>query len=149
MLSWRRLVVIGILSGLAMAAALFLGGAIASRITYGPQMAPEGKFEADKINALYFLWTKALIGACLGIVFSILYDRLPLARRLSGPWVGVKYGLVFWFVVSLWNMSHPIVYGTTELRDKLFWLVYSACGFAGYGAAFGFLYGRSRRRVVS
>jgi hypothetical protein len=47
----KKVLLAGFISGLIMGIALFLSGAIASRIVYGPEMVPEGKFEPDQINA--------------------------------------------------------------------------------------------------
>ena len=58
----KKIIADGTISGLSMGAFLFIGGAILSRIIYGPQFAPPGKFEPEQINAFYFIWTKLLIG---------------------------------------------------------------------------------------
>ncbi|MEW5983153.1 MAG: hypothetical protein AB1806_12410 [Acidobacteriota bacterium] len=69
-------IVLGVAAGLGMALALFITGAIAARLIYGPQMVPEGKFTADQVSAGYFLWTKLLIGVFFGVVMSALYEML-------------------------------------------------------------------------
>jgi len=130
-------------AGLFMGLVLFIAGAVASRIIYGPQFAPDGKFEPSQINPLYFVWTKLAIGCVFGILLSLFYAGIPLADRLVTVRRGLKYGLVLWLVVWLWNISHPIVYGSAVGRDQIFWLVYSLAGFLGLGGALGFM----RRRL--
>jgi hypothetical protein len=132
--------------GVVMALALFVTGAVAARVVYGPQMVPEGKFTADEVNAGYFLWTKLLIGVFFGVLLSLLYERLPLARRISTARDGLLYAFLLWLVVYLWGLSHPFVY---ELRwsidrHQVFWMVYTLGGFLGLGLAFGGL----RRRLL-
>jgi len=122
-----------------MGIALFVVGAIASRIIYGPQFAPAGKFAPEQMNAWYFIWTKLAIGAVFGVLFALLYENLPLATRLDGVWKGMKYGFWFWFAMSAWNISHPLVYGTVNVPDQIFWLIYSLGGFLTYGGALGYL----------
>jgi len=106
------------------------------------QFAPSGKFEPEQLNAWYFIWTKLLIGIFFGILFTLLYERLPLSRRLSSAFTGLKYGFFLWFAISLWNLSHPLIYGSINNKDQLFWLIYSLCGFLAYGYALGYLYKR-------
>ena len=79
----RKAVLVGLIAGLAMALSLFVVGALASRLVYGPQFAPPGKFEPSQLNPWYFLWTKTLIGAFFGVLLTVLYDLLPLARRIA------------------------------------------------------------------
>lgn len=50
----KKIITIGIISGLIMGITLFIAGAIFSRIIYGPQFAPSGKFEPEQLNAWYF-----------------------------------------------------------------------------------------------
>lgn len=78
----RRIIVIGVPAGLTMGIALFIVGAVAARFICGPQFVPEGKFEPEQINAWYFLWTKLVIGVLFGVVFTALYDALPLSHAL-------------------------------------------------------------------
>ncbi len=138
----KKIIAVGIISGLIMGITLFIGGAIFSRIIYGPQFAPPGKFEPEQLNAWYFIWTKLVIGVFFGILFTLLYESLPILKRLSGPLVGLKYGFLFWFVISLWNISHPLIYGSINNKDQLFWLLYSLCGFLAYGFSLGYIYKR-------
>ena len=137
------------ISGLIMGITLFIAGAIFSRIIYGPQFAPSGKFEPEQLNAFYFIWTKLLIGIFFGILFTLLYERLPLSRRLSRAFTGLKYGFFLWFAISLWNLSHPLIYGSINNKDQLFWLVYSLCGFLAYGYTLGYLYKRISKNKIS
>jgi hypothetical protein len=97
----KRIIADGTISGLSMGAFLFIGGAILSRIIYGPQFAPPGKFEPEQINAFYFIWTKLLIGWFFGILFTVAYELLPLRKRLAGAMDGLKCGFGFWFLTSL------------------------------------------------
>jgi hypothetical protein len=54
----KKVFIAGTVSGLTMGIFLFIGGAIFSRIIYGPQFAPPGKFQPEQMNAFYFVWTK-------------------------------------------------------------------------------------------
>ena len=138
----RRAVRVGLIAGLAMGLSLFVVGAVASRLVYGPQFAPPGKFEPSQLNPWYFMWTKALIGAFFGVLLTVLYELLPMARRIATVRGGLVYAACLWLVVYLWGLSHPLIYGTVSARDELFWLVYSLGGFLGFGAALGTLYRR-------
>jgi hypothetical protein len=145
-----RTILLGVGAGVVMALALFITGAVAARVVYGPQMVPEGKFSADQISPVYFLWTKLVIGVFFGILLSVLYELLPLAKRISGPADGVLYAFFLWLVVYLWGLSHPFVY---ELRwsidkDQVFWMIYTLGGFVGLGLAFGWLRNRLLARVA-
>lgn len=125
-------------AGVAMALALFVTGTVAARAVYGPQMVREGKLTADQISAGYFLRTKLLIGVFFGVVLSVLYELLPLAKRIGGIRDGVLYAFLLWVVVYLWGLSHPFVY---ELRwsldgNQVFWMVYTLDGCLGLGVAF-------------
>ena len=139
----RTEVVAGGIAGMLMGLVLFVAGAVVSRMIYGPQFAPEGKFEPSQINPLYFLWTKLLIGAVFGTLLSLIYASMPLSSRLTTARRGLKYGLLAWLVIWLWNISHPLVYSSVGGRDQLFWLVYSLLGFLGLGGALGLV----RRRL--
>lgn len=145
----RKALVVGLLAGLAMGLSLFVVGAVASRLVYGPQFAPAGKFEPQQLNAWYFLWTKLLIGAVFGVLLTVLYEALPLSRRIASIGGGMAYAACLWLVVFLWGLSHPLVYTTVSARDEVFWLVYTLGGFLGLGAAVGFAYRQHRRRLVS
>lgn len=134
----------GIKSGLVMGMALFIGGAILARIFYGPQMAPEGKFSADRMNAMYFILTKLMIGVFFGIVFAALHEIAPLARKIATPLRGLGFGFIIWLVIALWSFSHPLIYGPGITMDRLFWQAYSLVGFLFWGLAFGFFSRRSR-----
>jgi hypothetical protein len=145
-----RAILLGVVAGVAMALALFITGAVAARLVYGPQMVPEGKFTADQISAGYFLWTKILIGVFFGVLLSVLYELLPLAKRISRAREGLLYAFLLWLVVYLWGFSHPFVY---ELRwsidrNQVFWMVYTLGGFAGLGLAFGWLRTRLLGRLA-
>jgi hypothetical protein len=110
-----------------MAFALFITGAVAARVVYGPQMVPEGKFTADQISAAYSLWTKLLIGVFFGVLVSVLYELLPLAKRVRGPRDGLLYAILLWLVVYLWGLSHPLVYEMRWSidRNQVFWMFWS------------------------
>ena len=141
-----RVVALGVAAGVVMALALFITGAIAARLVYGPQMVPEGKFTADQVSAGYFLWTKLLIGVFFGVVLSALYEMLPLAKRIAGIRDGLLYAFLLWVVVYLWGLSHPFVYEMHWSIDKnqVFWMVYTLGGYLGFGLAFGGL----RKRIL-
>ncbi len=136
----RQCILRGTISGLVMGTTLFLGGAVTSRIIYGPQFAPPGKFEPSQMNAFYFIWSKLLIGLFFGLLFTFFYELLPLTRRINGIVQGLKYSFFFWCLISLWNLSHPLIYGSFQPTDQLFWLIYSLIGFLGFGGTLGFLY---------
>ncbi|MBN2200665.1 hypothetical protein JW777_01790 [bacterium] len=138
----KRTLSIGIPSGISMTLGLFIGGAVFAHIIYGPEFAPPGKFKAEQMNPFYFLWTKAAIGVFFGILFTLFYEVLPLSRKIRGAWQGMKYGFLFWLVLTAWDISHPLVYDSIRNDDQLFWLVYSLTGFLAYGLAAGYLYKR-------
>jgi len=137
--------VLGAGAGLFMGVCLFVVGAVASRIVYGPQFAPEGKFDADQLNAWYFIWTKLVMGVFFGLVFTALYQAMPLARRIAGVFGGRNYAFCLWAVVYLWGLSHPLMYEALDPRNQLFWMVYTLGGFLGYGVAVGYGYRRFER----
>lgn len=142
----KKAVIVGVIAGLAMGLSLFVVGAIASYLVYGPHFAPPGKFEPQQLNAWYFFWTKLAIGVVFGVLLTVLYELLPVARRIAGVAGGLRYAACLWLVVFLWGLSHPLVYETVSARDELFWLVYTLGGFLGFGAALGVAYARHRRR---
>ena len=139
----------GSIAGLVMGISLFIGGAILARIFYGPQMAPEGKFKASQMNPFYFIWTKLMIGIIFGIIFTFLYEKLPLVKRISSIRKGLKYAFFFWLIISLWNLSHPVMYETFDFQNNIFWLLYTLCGFAGYGLTIGFLYKKQMKHTIT
>lgn len=142
---FKNIFINGTISGLMMGVFLFIGGAILSRIIYGPQFVPLGKFKPEQINAFYFVWTKLLIGWFFGIVFTFAYELLPLRTKLIGAIQGLKYGFIFWLLVFLWGLSHPLVYGSFNVPDQIFWSLYQLVGFLGFGATLGYLYKRGAR----
>jgi hypothetical protein len=144
----KKAVVVGLAAGLVMGLSLFIVGAIASYLVYGPQFAPAGKFRPEQLNAWYFFWTKLLIGAVFGVLLTVLYELLPLSRRITGVIGGFSYAACLWLVVYLWGLSHPLVYETVSVRDEVFWLVYTLGGFLGFGGALGFAYAREARRLT-
>ena len=91
----KKIFMAGTIGGLIMGIFLFIGGAILSRIIYGPQFAPPGKFKPEQINAFYFIWTKLLIGWFFGLLFTFVYEMIPLQTKMSGVLQGLKYGFVF------------------------------------------------------
>jgi hypothetical protein len=145
----KNILFTGTVSGIVMGISLFVGGAIFSRIIYGPQFAPPGKFKPEQINAFYFLWTKLAIGLFFGLLFTSAYEMLPLQKKIYNIPQGLKYGFVFWFVVGLWGVSHPAIYGSFNTNDQIFWLLYQLCGFLGLGASMGAIYKRRTKKEVS
>jgi hypothetical protein len=145
-MQFKRIIAAGTVSGLTMGIFLFIGGAVFSRIIYGPQFAPPGKFAPEQLNAFYFIWTKLLIGWFFGVVFTFVYEKLPLRRRMSGILQGLQYGFVFWLLMSMWNLSHPLIYGTLNVPDQTFWLLYQLVGYLAFGATLGYVYRRRARR---
>ena len=144
-MNWKKVLLVGAISGLIFGVVLFIGGAITGRIVYGPQMAPQGKFSHEQMNAFYFIWTKLVIGVVFGTFFLFIYERMPLARRISSISKGVIYGFIFWLVISLWNLSHPLLYGSLNKTNQLFWLLYTLWGFLAYGGVVGYFYKRQQR----
>lgn len=134
----QKTLIIGMVSGLIMGIALFIGGAITSRIIYGPQFAPDGKFDPSQMNAFYFIWTKLVIGLFFGILFAIISQLSSISKKMTGFWKGVGYGSIFWVVIWIWNISHPLVYGSVDFKDQLFWFIYSLCGFTTLGGMLGY-----------
>ena len=116
------------------------GGALTHR--HGPQFAPPGKFTPEQLNAFYFVWTKLLIGWIFGILFTAAYELLPLSKKFTGAIHGMEYALAFWLLTSLWSLSHPLVYGSVNVPDQTFWILYQLVGFLGFGAVLGGLYRR-------
>lgn len=141
----KRTIKFGIYSGIVMWISLFIGGVILARIFYGPDMAPEGKFDESQMNAFYFIWTKLVIGIFFGILFTAVCEVLSFSKKIIGPLKGLKYAFVFWLIISLWNLSHPLVYGPIDYTDQIFWLLYTLAGFLGLGSTLGFLY---KKRVT-
>ena len=144
-MTMRKTILTGIISGMIMGVTLFLSGAIVSRIIYGPQFAPDGKFEPSQLNPFYFIWTKIAIGIFFGLLFTILYEKLPLAKKISSGLKGLQWGFIFWIAVSLWGISHPLVYGSFQSKNEIFWLIYSLSGFLTVGYTFGRLCKNWRR----
>jgi len=136
----KKILISGTISGLVMGIALFIFGAILARIIYGPDMAPEGKFDESQMNAFYFIWTKLLIVTFFGVVFTLVYEKLSLNRRIKGSIQGIKYGFIFWLVLTLWDISHPFTYSSIYNSDQLFWLLYTLCGFLAFGVTIGLFY---------
>jgi hypothetical protein len=144
----KKVLFTGTIAGLAMGIALFLTGAITSILVYGPQMAPEGKFEPSQMNPAYFLWTKLLIGWFFGLLFTSIYAKVQVVVKSKGILRGLFFALALWLVISLWAISHPLVYETVAAiatRDQLFWHIYTLGGFIGYGATLGLLNRKSDR----
>jgi hypothetical protein len=71
---------------------------------------------------------------------------LPLRKKVSGIVDGLKYSFVFWLVIALWSLSHPLVYGPIKINDQIFWLSYQLVGFLAFGAALGYIY---KKRIRS
>lgn len=142
----RKIVVFGIIAGLIMGITLLISGGILARIVYGPEMAPAGKFEPDQLNLFYFIWTKLVIGIFFAILFTFVYEKLPLSNRIKGPTQGLKYAFIFWLVISLWNVSHPLMYESINYTDQLFWLLYNLFGLLSFGYVLGFKYKRLEKK---
>jgi hypothetical protein len=145
----KRILVDGTIAGLAMGCFLFIGGVILSRIVYGPQFAPPGKFTEEQLNPFYFIWTKLLIGWVFGILFVGAYELLPLSKKLAGAMHGMRYSLSFWLLITLWSLSHPVVYGTVNVPDQTFWVFYQLVGFLGFGAVLGYIYKRRTNKELA
>jgi len=136
-MNFTRTLKIGIISGLVMGCFLFIGGAITSRIIYGPQFAPDGKFDPARMKAFYFIWTKLVIGVFFGVLFAFAAEFSGLMGKIKGFWQGIGCGVLFWLIISIWNISHPLIYGSFSVQNETFWLIYSLWGFAALGGMFG------------
>jgi hypothetical protein len=138
----KKILFTGTIAGLVMGIGLFLTGAVTSILVYGPQMAPEGKFEPSQMNAGYFFWTKLLIGLFFSLLFTFIYAKVQVVLPSKGILRGLFFAFALWLVISLWAISHPLVYETVAsvaTRDQLFWNIYTLGGFLFYGAAIGLL----------
>ena len=135
----RRLAT-GLIAGVVMGISLFIVGACAARAIYGPQFAPPGKFEPEKINAWYFLWTKVAIGIFFGVFFGLIYAWLTPLMRGQRALNGFYYGFWLWLIITLWDVSHPLVYGPMNVQHQIFWLIYTLGGFLAYGTTLGYVY---------
>ena len=144
-----KTVTAGLISGLAMGMCLFIGGAILSRIFYGPQFVPEGKFEPEQVNAFFFFWTKIAIGLFFGLLFAFAHELLPLRNKITGAFKGLQYGFIYWLLFALWQFSHPLIYGPLNLNDNTFWVLYQLCGFLGLGASIGSIYKRRAKKETA
>ena len=144
----KRIIKYGIYSGIAMWISLFIGGALFAGIIYGPDMAPEGKFDESQMNVYYFIWTKLVIGIFFGILFAAVCEALSFPNKITGVLKGLKYSFVFWLIISLWNLSHPVVYESINYTDQIFWLLYTLGGFLGLGSTLGFLYKREQKNLT-
>lgn len=144
----KKVALDGTIAGFAMGIFLFVGGAVLSRIIYGPQFAPPGKFTPEQLNAFYFVWTKLVIGWIFGILFVVSYELLPLSKKLTGAVHGMIYAFSLWLLMTLWSLSHPLVYGTVNVPDQTFWILYQLVGFLGFGAVLGYLYRRRAKKSV-
>ena len=144
----RKVISAGIISGLIMGVTLFIVGAIASRIIYGPQFAPPGKFEPGQLNPFYFIWTKLVIGVIFGILFTFFYEILPLSKKINSAFSGLQYGFLFWLIIFLWTVSHPLTYGSFNIPNQIFWAIYSMSGFLMYGFTLGLIYKRRNKQFA-
>jgi hypothetical protein len=133
----KKILVKGLIAGLVMGIGLFISGVITSRIIYGPQMVPEGKFEPDQINAFYFIWTKLAIGAFFGIIFTWIYSLVIKIISKPNILTGLLFSFILWLTITLWSISHPLVYETIATKDQLFWTIYTLGGFLTYGLMIG------------
>jgi len=75
-MNWKKILIVGALSGIVFGIALFICGAITARIVYGAQMDPENKFNESQMNAFYFLWTKIVIGIFFVVLFFFMKNYL-------------------------------------------------------------------------
>ena len=133
-----RIIIAGLIAGLVMGLALFLTGIIAAFFVYGSEMAPSGKFAEWQTDVWYFLWTKLVIGVLFGIIFALIYKKL-YASESCGALRGLLYAVILWLIISLWGISHPLVYGSIDVRNQLFWNIYTLGGFLAYGITLGFM----------
>jgi hypothetical protein len=136
----KKILIKGLIAGIVMGVGLFITGAVASRIIYGPQMVPEGKFEPDQINAFYFIWTKLAIGCFFGIIFTWLYSKYLELTKKSSVLYGLLFSFLLWLIISLWSISHPLVYESIATKDQLFWHIYTLGGFLIYGLTIGAIF---------
>jgi len=133
-----KIIVAGLIAGLVMGVALFLTGVIAAFFVFGSEMASAGKFAEWQMDAWYFFWTKLVIGVLFGILFALIYAKLYTSER-CGALRGLLYAVTLWLVISLWGISHPLVYGSIDIHNQLFWHIYTLGGFLAYGITLGFI----------
>lgn len=143
----QKILVAGLIAGLVMGIALFITGAIASFVVYGPQFTPPDKFEPEQVNAWYFFWTKLMIGCFFGLFFSIIYSKISFSVGSEGALRGLFYGFLLWLIIALWSISHPLVYGPINVPDKVFWLIYTMGGFLAYGSTLGYVNKRMNGKI--
>lgn len=137
----KKILIKGAISGLIMGIALFIIGAITARFIYGPQMVPDGKFEPEQINAWYFLWTKLVIGIVFGIIFTWIYSKFYGLMNIPNVLKGFLFGFLLWLIISLWDISHPLLYNNNFAnKNQLFWNIYTLGGFLFYGLSVGLIY---------
>ncbi len=145
----KKIITAGTISGFTMGMCLFIGGAILSRIIYGPQFVPPGKFKPEQINPFYFFWTKLLIGWFFGLLFTFAYEILPIQKKIATNLQGLKYGFIFWLLIAVWGLSHPLIYGCANWTDQIFWTFYQLFGFLGLGISIGSIYKRRAKKELS
>jgi uncharacterized membrane protein YeaQ/YmgE (transglycosylase-associated protein family) len=137
----RKILFKGAASGLIMGIALFIMGAITARLIYGPQMMPDGKFEPEQINVLYFLWTKLVIGLFFGIIFTWIYSKFYSLISLPNVLKGLLFSFILWLIISMWDISHPLMFDKDFInKDRIFWTIYTLSSFLIYGVFIGLIY---------
>lgn len=139
----KKVLIKGAISGLIMGVGLFITGAITARFIYGPEMVPDGKFKPEQINAWYFIWTKLVIGVVFGIIFTLMYSKFYSLLKIPNVLKGLIFSLIIWLVISLWDISHPLLYNDNFVnQDSVFWTIYTLGGFLVYGLSIGLIYRR-------
>lgn len=138
----KKILITGTAAGLAMGLALLLTGAVASYLLYGTWTAPLDTFGPSRMNTAYFLWTRLLIGWLFGLLLTLIYAKVRLVLAAKGIRRGLRFAFAVWLVLSLWEISHPLVYerlANVFTTDRLFWNIYTLGGFLGYGFVLGLL----------
>lgn len=80
---------------------------------------------------------------------TFIYAKIQTGIPSKGIPRGLIFALALWLMISLWAISHPLVYegaATVTARDQVFWHIYTLGGFLGYGLALGLL-SRKRNRL--
>jgi type IV secretory pathway TrbD component len=60
--------------------------------------------------------------------------------NFAGALKGLLFGFLLWLIISLWDISHPLMYESVATKDQLFWNIYTLGGFLAYGAIVGFIF---------
>ena len=61
--------------------------------------------------------------------------------KVPGILKGLLFGFLLWLIISLWDISHPLLYDKNfGNKNQLFWNIYTLGGFLIYGLSVGMIY---------